>query len=155
MILEANGRRVESVSALRNSISLTKPGAAVSLNVLRDGKQIPLTVIVGSNEENKESTPAPSKSILGIKVGDLSTSEASRLGFPQGQQGVVITDVETSSVAALAGLKKDAIILEVNRQKVTGADQFYKLISGFAKGTRVLLLVHQGTFTGYVVLTVR
>ncbi len=155
VILENNGRRVESVAALRNSISLTKPGETVTLTVLRDGKNLSLTAMVGSKPGTKESTPAPSNSVLGIKVTDLSPSEASRLGFPQGQQGVMITDVEPSSAAALAGLKKDAVILEVNRQKMTSADQFYKLINGVAQGSRILLLVHQGTFTGYVVLTTR
>ncbi len=155
IIIERNGRRVDTVASLRNTISLTKPGQSVTLKVLRDGEPLTITVNVGSKADNKQSKAAEDTTILGIKVEDLTANNARRLGFPQGQAGVVITDIDPNSIAALAGLKKDSIIFEVNRQKINSAEQFHKAVNNIPKGSRVLLLIRQGENIGYLVLTLK
>lgn len=144
VILENEGRRVESVASLRTAISLSKPGQMLALKVLREGKPITVQVEIGEHADSKQGANKEGKSALGIKV------EAA-----QGQSGVVITQVDPYSIAAMAGLKKDTIILEVNKQKVNSAEEFNKATSGLAKGTRLLLFVRQGDVNGYVVLTIR
>ncbi|MDP1835342.1 MAG: Do family serine endopeptidase [Chlamydiales bacterium] len=145
IILEHDGRRVESVASLRNAISLSKPGQTVNLKLLREGKTLVVKVHVGAHAESKEGMSKEGKNVIGIKVENA----------PSGQQGVVIIQVDPYSIAAMAGLKKDSVILEVNKQKVNSAEQFYKVVSGLSKGSRLLLFVRQADATGYVVLTLR
>lgn len=157
IIIEHEGRRVTSVSALRNSISLTKPGGKISLKILRDGNLIPATVQIAefTLSKNGSTIPSSNKGVLGIKVGDISPADARNYGLAPDETGVIVTDVDPSSIATLAGIKKDTIILEVNKQKISSADQFYKAVGSLEKGSKLLMLIRQSRSTGYVVLTIR
>jgi len=48
VILEYNGNRVTNISALRNAVSMMKPGSKIQLTILRDGEKSTLTFDVGS-----------------------------------------------------------------------------------------------------------
>lgn len=144
IILEHDGIRVESVASLRNAISLSGPGQPVLLKVLREGKTLPISVNIGEHAQSSEGS-REGKSTLGIKVETL----------PSGQSGVIVTHVDPYSIAAMAGVKKETVILEVNKQKIHSSEQFYKIVSTLPKGSRLLLFVRQAESTGYIVLTLR
>jgi len=154
IILRYNDRPVENAATLRNAVYMMKPGTKVVLTVLRKDQilQIPVTVGDYSEQSTVASKVTPSqKNQLGIEVENLTPEVAQKLGYTQ-DQGVLITRVNPSSAAAWAGLKKGALILAVNRQKVSTIDEFYQALAQTSQDQPVLLQIKQGDLYLFVSL---
>ena len=67
-------------------------------------------------------------------------------------EGVVVTKVMSGSVAAMAGIEPGSVILQVNKQPVSSAGEFAKLVNASGDDRHVLLLVSRRGTTYYVVL---
>lgn len=80
------------------------------------------------------------RSYLGVSIADLTKEMAQALELTV-SKGVVVMDVVAGSPAEKAGLQRYDVILEVNRAKVTTADQFVNLIQKQKIGATVALLV--------------
>jgi len=65
---------------------------------------------------------------------------------------VVVTQVQAGSIAAMAGIKAGAVILQVDRHKVCNAVEFKRLIKKSSKDIQILLLIRDDEFQHYVVL---
>ena len=146
IILKYNDRPVENAATLRNAVYMMKPGTKITLSVLRKDQLITIPVTVGEFTENVTAAAAPasaSKSQFGIEVGNLSPEIAQAMGYAQ-DQGVVILKVNPNSPAGIAGLKKGALILSVNRQKISNVDDYNRALSQTAEDAPVLLQIKQG-----------
>jgi serine protease Do len=143
IILRYNGRPVENAAQLRNAVYMMKPGSEIILTVLRKDQTLEIPVTVGDFSESAEHGAITQKNQLGIEVESLTPELARNLGYTN-EQGVVITRVSPSSVAALAGLKKGALILAVNRQKVTNVSEFNQALAETAENKPILLQIKQG-----------
>jgi serine protease Do len=140
-------------------VSMTKPGATVPVQILRDGKDKTINVTVGTMPRDKNAVAdtgaaAPSKGAdaLGLTVEGVDASTRSQLGLQAGE-GVAISNV-TGSVAAQAGLQPGDVILMVNQKKVGSADAFRAATAGVKAGDTVLLLVRRGDTSNFIALTV-
>lgn len=152
IILRYNDRPVENAATLRNAIYMMKPGTKITLAILRKDQMLQIPITVGDFSENTTAVNANAntntssstqKNQLGIEVDNLTPELAQTLGYTQ-DQGVVITRINPSSPAALAGLKKGALIMGVNRQKVSNVDEFNHALSQTTKDQPTLLQVKQG-----------
>ncbi len=142
IILRINHRSIENAATLRNAVYMMKPGTQAMLTVLRKDQQLQIPVTVGEYSENVTTTNLQ-KNSLGIEVSSLTPEIAQQMGYVQ-DQGVVVTRVNPGSIASLAGLKKGALILGVNRKKVTNVDEFNRALAQSPKDQHVLLQVKQG-----------
>lgn len=144
IILEYNHRPVENAAALRNAIYMMRPGAKVTFTILRQGQLMDVPVEIGEFSEEKEiaSEPLP-KNKLGIEVDNLNPEIAQTLGYTN-EKGVIVTRVQPGSIAALAGLKKGALILSVNRKQIGNKEEFNAALRETSKGRPVLFQIKQG-----------
>ncbi|MBS0622887.1 MAG: DegQ family serine endoprotease [Verrucomicrobia bacterium] len=152
IILEFNGQKVESISALRNAVSMVDPGSKVQLRINREGKEKKLSVTIGAHPETKTQPGTPAHS-LGLEVESLSDHMASQLGYTN-ERGVIVKRVDPGSPAARAGIKPGiTLIVRVNRTPVETPDDFYKALDDASKSSdRVLLLVRHGQVMRFVSL---
>lgn len=150
IILAYNNMPVDSISALRNAISLMEPGTEVKLSIFRDGKTVNLSIKVGSYAESQGSN-GQTYAKFGFEVDEFTAELAQKLGL-QEQKGVVITGIAPGSLADSAGLKPGTLIVAVDRIQVTNVDEFDKAIKKAFGNKKVLLLVKQGTVTRFVSL---
>jgi serine protease Do len=142
IILRFNDRPIENAASLSNFVARTHPGTSVKLTVLRQDQIIQVPIEVG--DFSTVSTTASSKlGQLGIEVDALSPELAQKLGYTE-DQGVVITRIDPSSAAALTGLKKGALILSINRQKVATVADYNRALAATPKDRPILLQVKQG-----------
>ncbi len=141
IILRYNDRPVENAASLRNAIYMMKPGSVVNLTILRKDQQISVPVTIGNLNEQTPSK-VTQKNGWGIEVENLTPELGRALGETT-EQGIVITQVNPGSFAALAGLKKGALILAVNREKIANVNEFYKAIENTPMGRPVLLQIKQ------------
>ncbi len=155
VILEMNGKKIQTYDAFRNEIATMKPGGTVSLNGLRDGKPLELTVTLGERpgalaQAQKPAEERPEQT-LGLQVQNLTKELADQLGYEVGE-GVVVSGVVPGSPAAEEGIQRGDLILSVNRQNVTDANEFVKAVRQLRKAGKVLLLIKRGDASQFVVV---
>jgi len=144
VIMEVNEKPIENAATLRNEVYMLKPGIKVTLSIWRKNQIIQLPVTLGEfTDAPVVSTNGETKNALGIEVGNMTQEEAHQRGHFQ-EKGVVVIKVNPSSIAALAGLKKGALILAVNRQKILNVETFNTALAQNPKGQPILLQVKQG-----------
>jgi serine protease Do len=88
---------------------------------------------------------------LGFSVGSLTDELADRLGF-KALEGVVVTSVESGSLAEEKGITVGMLIMEVDREPVKNTKEFDEAIEKAGKEGSVLLLINDGTHTRFIVL---
>ena len=154
IVIRYDGKRIETVAELRNSVAATDPGITVKITVLRDKKEREFSIRIGELEKAEEEARARSGSIiLGLKVERVDTDTAKRLGLKKAT-GVIIIEVESGSAADRAGLQKGDIIFRVGNTPVDDPAQFNELIAQSSQEGRVMLLVRDAGSgrVGYLVV---
>jgi len=153
VIVEFEGQPVEKGTEFLNRVSKLEPGTKVQIVVLRDGKREKVTATLGTRPPPEEiaSKPSDVTEELGLTVQTLTDDLARRLGY-EGQTGVLVTRVESGSEAARKGISPGMLILEVNREPIKDAKEFYQAVDRSAKKGTVLLLISDGRSTSLVAL---
>jgi serine protease Do len=148
VILEVDGKPVESALDLQTRISMLKPGKKIELTIWRDGKRKKIEVELGKRSSMDQLTgniQSETAEKLGFSVETLTDELKESYGY-EGQSGVVVKDIEPGSQAARSGITTGTLIKEVNRQPVRNAREFYQEIEKAKKQGRALLLVNiEGT----------
>ncbi len=125
VILDLNGKAINDVNSLRNSVAAAGAGADVTLTILRNGSQ--QQVKVKLNEFNAEQAAANSggggndqtpAGRLGVELTPVTPEIAQQLGIPRGTQGLAVASVDPGGAAAQAGIQQGDVILQINRQPV-------------------------------------
>ena len=126
VVVEVNGAPIQSSRDLARKIADLAPDSTARLSVIRDGKQQPASVKLGTfpnsdklaSLEQDDTTPgnAETKS-LGLTLSPSSEVQGA------GEEGVAITDVDPRSEAAEKGLKAGDVILEVGGKTVARPSQ--------------------------------
>jgi serine protease Do len=146
-----NGRR------LRNLVAGTAPGTKVTVELIRDGKPLTVTATVEAQAAAPGApagAPEPASGRLeklGIAVEALTPELARQLQVDV-TRGVVITDVAPASGAAMAGLRKGDVIVEVNRAPVGSPGDLLQALSKAADSHAVLLLIKRQDASLFVVI---
>jgi len=152
IILKIDGRDINNIGDLRNTIAMVTPGTKVKLLIHRDGKEKTVTVKIA--ELSDTQTLADTSKLdqkLGLTVENLS-EEASRYYGLRSNAGVIVSDVNPNSNAYREGIRPGMIILSVNRRKVDSVEKFNEALGSSLKTKKVLLLVRAERYTRFVVL---
>jgi serine protease Do len=149
VIVQYNGRKVGDSLGLRNMVAATLPGTEVKIKIIRDGKELVLSVKIGELTDERIGLVGSYENVLrDIHVQDLTPELRQSLGISKRVKGVVITDAPESTQ-----LKRGDVILEVNRKPVESVEEYDKLASEIKKGQDVLLLVYRDGGVFYMTLT--
>ena len=151
-INSVDGRPVKNGDELVADIASRKPGAKVTLGVIRNGKKQDITVTVADRaklfasrlgeEEDSNDSSTPKESKLGLSVRAVTPDIADRLDIPAGK-GVIVQDVKPGSFADDVGLSRGDVILEINKQPVNTEDDYTRISSTLKSGQDVVFLVRQ------------
>jgi serine protease Do len=148
VIDQLNGQKVVNSSALQVAVSQKQPGETIELGILRDGKQMTLSVKVGEYQkpgaqvaENGSGPGAGNTGKLGLAVDDLNADARQQLNVPAEVHGAAVAEVRPGSPADDAGLASGDVVLEVNRHAVASAEQFVGAVHANPAGKDLLLLV--------------
>jgi len=159
-----NRRSVKTSNELRNAVAAIKPGTAVPVNLVRNGKTISLKVKIekqpsdmgaaigrpgeGEGKRNGGSGGFTAERELGVVVRDLTPELAREFGY-EGLSGVFIQQVEPDSPAAEAGIRQGALIVQMDRKPVNNVREFRRIYAQVPSGKHLLLLVRLGKFTQF------
>jgi serine protease Do len=154
VILQFNGKEIESAHKLSELAAVTPPDTVVKIDILRNGKEETISLNVGTMpEEGQKIISQKKESHWGMSVEALTPQLAQQLGLEPGATGVVISDITDGSPAAEAGLHRGDLITEVNRKAVNNLNDYQQALQKVKKGDNLLLLIKRGTGSFYTVLT--
>jgi serine protease Do len=151
VIIEFDGKEIKDSGDLPIIVARTPVDRKVRMKVLRDKKELQLTVSVGELKDEEVVASAPEKGELGMTVQRLTPQIAESLGLEK-TEGVVVSAVDPGSAADEAGIRRGDVILEVDRKPIRTIDEYKKAVAGIRKGKGVLLLVRRGESTLFLAL---
>ena len=151
VITEFDGKEIKDSGDLPIVVARTPVDRRVRMKVLRDKKELQLTVTVGELKDEEVVASAPEKGELGMTVQKLTPQIAESLGLEKAD-GVVVSAVDPGSVADEAGIRRGDVIVEVDRKPIRSIDEYKKAVAGIRKGKGVLLLVRRGESTLFLAL---
>ncbi len=153
VIVAYQDEAVNDVGRFRNRVALTAPDSKAKLTILRHGKRQTLTVTIGKLSKEKLAAQGASQSTdeIGLTVQTLTPQLAKQFDVKAGE-GVVVTQVQSGSIAALAGITPGTVIVQVNHKTVSSAGEFKRAVKESSDEKSVLLLIRKGAMQNYIVL---
>lgn len=157
VILEYGGMRVWSASQLSQLVRETPVGRNVTVRVSRSGKTMTLHAAIASRRPPRVfsySSPdfhMPNFNFnfnipryrLGVEVESLTPQLAAYFGVKQ-DKGVLVTEVESDSPAAKAGLKAGDCIVQVGTTEISSVSGLRSALDGASKPEINLSIVRAG-----------
>jgi len=146
IILEFDGKKVDTMRTLPKLVAQTKVGKRVTVKIWRNQQLISKTVLLGRLETSKEfkaeKQTESDKDIvveaLKISVRDLSKNDIFKRELPKNSTGVVVTKISENS--PLKFISVNDVIVELQKKKITNSNQFSKLVNDILnKGQKTLL----------------
>jgi len=166
VIVIFDGREVEDVRDLVQTVGNTEVGKAVDVVVVRDGEQVTLSVTLGLRDDEQlaradeppvnEDAPKDYEG-LGITLSNLTEEIREGLDLAVGLEGVVVVDVVETSEAFEKGLQSGDVIVEAGQEKITSLAEFDAQVSVTIESGRktMLLLVRRGDDPRFLALSVQ
>jgi serine protease Do len=155
VIIRYDGRDADDPDHLRNMVAATLPDSEVEIAVSREGKEKIITVEIGELPADIKiaSGSYDYDNVLdGVSVQNLTSELRKSLNIPKRVSGVLVSSVEVDSTAAGA-LKKEDVIMEINRQNIKSTDDYRKVVSKIGSGDGVLMLLYRKGATIYITLS--
>ena len=148
IILEFDGKKINTMKKLPNVVASTEVGKSVELKIWRNKKLISKRLTLGrleTSDEFKETKPKIVKKdeeieSLKINVRELNNQDISSRNLDKKTKGVVITDISSQSPLANL-LRVNDIIIEVQKTPIKSIVDLKKIVNNiFKKGEKTLLL---------------
>ena len=157
VITSVDGKAVKDVRDLAKKIGAMAPRASVKLTVLHKGSEKAVTLTLGEMPNTKEARAGSEGNDNGADLGKLglTLAPAARVAGA-GAEGVVVTGVDSTGVAADHGFSTGDVILEVAGKSVSTPADVRDVVAGArTEGKRsVLIRVKKGDNTRFVALPV-
>ena len=148
IILEFDGKKIDTMRTLPKVVANTKVGKSVELKVWRNKKSFSKKLILGRLESSEEFKEKKTKTVkkeneietLKIIVRDITSEDISSRNLAKNTKGVVIVDIANRSPLSNL-LSINDIIIEVQKTSVKNSTDLNKIVDGiFKKGEKTLLL---------------
>lgn len=136
IILASGGRRVKDAADLRNRIGLLPVGARIEFDILRDGRQMKVTVTVTESAAPEGAPSVINELLWGVTVGDIAPDSP----YYGRVEGALVKQVERGSAAWRAGLQIEDIITSVDRRPVSNVRAFLAAVKD-RKGPLLLRII--------------
>jgi serine protease Do len=145
IILEFDGKDVDTMRTLPKIVALTEVGKNVNVKIWRNKKVISKKVLLGRLESSKEfaslkekEAPTEIKS-LKISVRLLTEEDINQRQLPSDTTGVVITEIASDS-PVYNHLQVNDIIVELQKIRINNLNQLKDILKkSFSKGEKTLL----------------
>lgn len=153
LITRFDGKEIKTPRDLSRTVADTPVSKEVEVTVLRKGKEATRKVKLGRLEEGEkmaeagtdkpQDAAAAAKLVAGMKLAPLNDETRKRYGLSEKvTRGVVITEVESRSMAAERRIQAGDVILEVGQEPVrTPSDVTQRIEAAKAEGRRSILFL--------------
>ena len=148
IILEFDGKKIDTMRKLPKVVANTKVGKSVQLKIWRNKKLISKRLILGRLESSEEFKEKKTKIVkkdediksLKISVREINDKDITSRNLIKSTNGVVITNIENKSPLKNI-LSINDIIIEVQKNPVKNSSDLKNIVDRiFKKGEKTLLL---------------
>ncbi len=148
VILKLNNRAVSNRQQLITVAERLNIGESYPLVVLRDGKEVELTIVAA---EFPEQVAQASQQVdaLGAEVQELTPELAQELELDT-DSGVVVTNVQRGSLAARIGLRPGVVIARIGKTEVNSLEDFETGLQAAKEKRQLVLLIKTSNGTQLV-----
>ena len=148
VILKLNNRAVSNRQQLITVAERLNIGESYPLVVLRDGKEVELTIVAA---EFPEEVAQASQQVdaLGAEVQELTPELAQELELDT-DSGVVVTNVQRGSLAARIGLRPGVVIARIGKTEVNSLEDFETGLQAAKEKRQLVLLIKTSNGTQLV-----
>jgi serine protease Do len=155
IIIEFDGKKVDSPGDLQKVVTNANPGKGVPLTLWRDKGSKTVEIRIGETPDESVALKSnkPGRTMLGLDVRPITPDIARQLNL-RSPEGVVVVRIDEDSPAAEAGLQRGDVIREVNRQRVRTLQEYERLTKDLKDGDRITVLLQRGAQALYVAFTV-
>jgi serine protease Do len=129
VITEIDGHKMEAAGDVIDYVSTRAIGSRAMVTVVRGGKTQKFAVELGELPSVEARAGAPAQK-LGIALQTLTPELAQSMGIERGIRGAVVSEVAPGGAAAAAGVREGDVILEVDRQRITTAEEAATALAG-------------------------
>ena len=151
VIVAVDGKPIDSNDALIQLIAARQPGSSASVQVIRDGRPLNFTVKLAERPQRERvdlgvDPPQPSSQrgpLLGLSVREMDEQFVARYRMPPGTRGVVVSRVEPMSPAFDADIERGHVLLEINRQRIQGIEDYRRLTDNARPGDILTLYLYK------------
>ncbi|MCB9850778.1 MAG: DegQ family serine endoprotease [Phycisphaerales bacterium] len=140
IIVKYDGKSMHDMNQLRNNVAATKPGTDVTLNVVRDGRELTKTIEIGELEaQSVIASGHETSEDLGFAVQTLTPDLSEHLGLDADEHGVIVTGVEPGSLAERSGIRVKDLIISVGGNQITDLKDFHNAMKqqDLSEGVRI------------------
>lgn len=161
VVVEFNGKPVESMRGLPRLVADTPPGEVVDVTVVRNGERVKLSLEVGvlaeetvaaavpaeeaeGTTEGKPAAPA-ANAMFGLVLGPITDEARRTYSIESGISGVLVTAVEPGSEADEKKVKPGEVILQVGQEAVAEPKDMTARVDKLKlEGRRTVMLLISG-----------
>lgn len=155
IVTQLNGNSIASSNQLRNSVAYLGPQSKVELEVVRNGGVMNLQVVLGTRDlaqlaswtNGGGSTSTNSK--LGLSVEELNSQMRDNLNITI-EDGVVVTQVDSPSMAGRVGVREGDLIVSINGIDVSSMTDFETALDSADLSQGVRMRIHRDGTTRFV-----
>jgi serine protease Do len=143
IIVEVNGKKIESSRQLTNMIAGIGVGDSATIKVLRNGKEKIFKVKMAKRDDQRVASRQPTRKQaqeFGIQVSELTPEISQRFNLTD-TKGVIVIGVEADSKGAKANIQVGDIIKEINRQAIDDIKEYQRVLSEINKGEPVNMFI--------------
>ena len=122
IILEINGKKMRKSSDMTLTVGNAQPGEKMTMKVYRDGKNINVTVTIGTRDNKSFAKNTPdvkghSYDKYGFELAELTPEIKSKFNIAE-NSGVVITSVSDRTPASENDLQPGDVIVKINNRSI-------------------------------------
>jgi len=148
IILEFDGKKIDTMRTLPKVVANTKVGKSVELKIWRNKKSINKKLVLGRLESSEEFKEKKTKTVtkeneietLKITVREITDEDINSRNLDKKTTGVVIVNIANQSPLANL-LRVNDIIIEVQKTQVKNYSDLNRIVEAiFKKGEKTLLL---------------
>ena len=148
IILEFDGKKIDTMRTLPKVVANTEVGKSVQLKIWRDKKSFTKRLVLGRLESSEEFKEKKTKTVkkekeiesLKITVRDVTKDDITSRRLRKNTSGAVILDISSRS-PLINLLSINDIIIEVQKKPVKNSTDLNKIVESiFKKGEKTLLL---------------
>lgn len=153
IVVVFNQKPIDGVRTLQRAVASVPVGDEVAVEVLREGEITKFRVVIEERRDELLTAEQEIQSGFGMKVQEITDTLKERFNSPA-NQGILVTWVDSDSIAFEAGLEQGDVILEVNSTPVVNMKDYLRLVRESSHAQRsTLLLVQRSEKTFYTALT--
>jgi serine protease Do len=150
VITDIDEKKMEASGDVIDYVSSRAIGTRVTVGLVRGGKPMKVAVELGELPSAEAQAAAPTQK-LGLALQTLTPELAESMGIERGARGAVVAEVAPGGAAAAAGVHEGDIILEVDRQRITTAEDAATALAAPHSGGH-LVRIRGATGTRFITL---